>query len=224
MSKGSGGTRTARPIAKSIDAMSMDLMNDMMSLSKEALASRHVTNIESLNNIKDKKVRETVWRAISRYHTVLGVRQTNVMLADLPTFGTFGLHVTDDSTGKSDSIYLNKAIFMQSYGNVKGIMENMYREGTFSRTNKPVAHTIVHELAHATFNDKLNTPNAIAAREEFSQMYKKFIGDKKHNESYGLYARQKPNDFWSEVSVMAVYGPQDEYTKWLKATIKKYKL
>ena len=63
---------------------------------------------QSLKTIQNKAVYDAVMDAISRYHSVLGVRQKKVKLADLPE-GYGGVHVTRN--GDSEGIYLNKAIF-----------------------------------------------------------------------------------------------------------------
>lgn len=48
---------------------------------------------EPLVNMKDPALYKATKEAISRYHSVLGVRQKNVKLAELSA-GTYGVHVT----------------------------------------------------------------------------------------------------------------------------------
>ena len=60
-----------------------------------------VTKVESLIKIKDPQVYKETMQAISRYHSVLGVRQRQVKLAQLSP-GTYGVHVTVN--GKSDAV------------------------------------------------------------------------------------------------------------------------
>lgn len=59
---------------------------------------------EPLVNMKDPALYKATKEAISRYHSVLGVRQKNVKLAELSA-GTYGVHVT--ANGKSEGVYLN---------------------------------------------------------------------------------------------------------------------
>lgn len=66
---------------------------------------------EPLVNMKDPALYKATKEAISRYHSVLGVRQKNVKLAELSA-GTYGVHVT--ANGKSEGVYLNKKHFMQT--------------------------------------------------------------------------------------------------------------
>lgn len=63
---------------------------------------------EPLVNMKDPALYKATKEAISRYHSVLGVRQKNVKLAELSA-GTYGVHVT--ANGKSEGVYLNKKAF-----------------------------------------------------------------------------------------------------------------
>ena len=56
---------------------------------------------EPLVNMKDPALYKATKEAISRYHSVLGVRQKNVKLAELSA-GTYGVHVT--ANGKSEGV------------------------------------------------------------------------------------------------------------------------
>ena len=104
---------------------------------------------EPLVNMKDPALYKATKEAISRYHSVLGVRQKNVKLAELSA-GTYGVHVT--ANGKSEGVYLNKKHFMQTKKAVEASHKRGYASGWSTKTNKAVAHTVTHELAHATWN------------------------------------------------------------------------
>lgn len=158
--------------------------------------------------------------AISRYHAVMGVRQRNVKLADMAD-GTLGVHSTVD--GKSDAIYLNKKYFNQGEKAVKEKTMAGYKSGWHTETNKPTAHTVTHELAHATWNNHLTSTNAKAAGVEIEALYKKWKGDR-GKRGYGKYARTNVNEFWAETSTKAVHGTADKYTRAAKDIVKRYKL
>jgi len=53
-------------------------------------------------------------------------------------------------------------------------------------------------------------------------MYVKFSKEKP--KGYGKYAYSNVNEFWAEVTTRAVLGSSDKYTRFVKSTIKKYKL
>ena len=182
--------------------------------------SGNISGVESLKNIKDKKLYGAMKEAISRYHSALGIPQKEVKLANID--GAYGVHVT--ANGKSEGVYLNKKIFKN--GTVKSVSEMKakdYKSGWATKTNKPVAHTLTHELAHATWNSHLSAPNAKAAGKEIKSLYKKWSGDKK-KKGYGQYSKTNVNEFWAETITKGIHGKADKYTKAAKSIVKKYKL
>lgn len=183
-----------------------------------------IRNVEPLVNMNKEIYRDTK-SAISRYHAVMGVRQREVHLADLPD-NTLGVHVTkSDGKGNwtSDAVYLNKKRYKQQRKQMMEQTKNGYNSGWHTKTNKPMAHTVTHELAHATWNDRLTAANAKAAGKEIQTLYHKWMGDKK-KKGYGKYARTNVNEFWAEVVTKAVHGNADKYTRQVKKIAKKYKL
>ena len=160
-------------------------------------------------------------RAISSYHSVVGVRQREIKLAELGD-NTLGVHVT--KAGQSEAIYLNSKSFKNSKKSdiVKQTKEG-YKSGWHTETNKPVAHTITHELGHATWNSHLTGTRQRAAGKEINKMYKEWKDDKK-KKGYGRYANTNVNEFWAETVTKAVHGNADKYTRKAKSIIKKYKL
>lgn len=180
-----------------------------------------VKNVESLKNIKDRQLYNDIGQAISRYHSVMGVRQRNVKLADLDA-GTYGVHVTAD--GKSEAVYLNKANFKE--GTRKSVTtehKKNYDSGWSTKTNKAVAHTVTHELAHATWNNHLSASNAKGAGKEIRSLYRQWKSDSR-KKGYGKYAKTNVNEFWAETVTKAVHGTSDKYTRAVKSIAKKYKL
>ena len=179
-----------------------------------------IKNVESLVKMKDAAMYKATKEAISRYHAVLGVRERNVKLATL-SVGTLGVQVS--SGGKSEGIYLNKSIFNQGAKAVNAQTSRGYKTGWHTKTNKPLAHTVTHELAHATWNSSLGGANQKAAGKEIKALYKKWVADKKKS-GYGKYAHTNVDEFWAETVTKAVHGKKDKYTDKVKDICKKYKL
>lgn len=179
-----------------------------------------ISKVEPLVNMKDPKMYKATKQAISRYHAVMGVRQREVKLAEM-SGGTYGVHVT--SGGKSQAVYLNKAHFNQSPQAVAAAHSKGYASGWSTKTNKPVAHTVTHELAHATWNEHLTGANQKAAGKEINKLYTSWRKDKKKS-GYGKYAETNVSEFWAETVTKAVHGKSDKYTRKVKAIAKKYNL
>lgn len=182
-----------------------------------------VGKLESLSTIKDPQVYKEVTSAISRFHSVLGVRQRNVKVATLPA-GVGGVHVT--SGGKSEVVALSKQVFNgkgSTKKTVEGWAKSGYKSGHLTETNKPVAHIVTHELAHATWNAHLTGAAHIAAGKEITKMYNSWLKDK-GRKGYGKYASSNVSEFWAEVCTKAVHGRADKYTKRAKSIVKKYGL
>lgn len=179
-----------------------------------------IIKVESLVHIKDPAVYKEVKSAISRYHSVMGVRQKDVKLAEMSD-GVLGAHAT--LNGKSEGIYLNKKHFNQSKKHIMEQTKKGYDSGWSTRTNKPMAHTVTHELAHATWNNHFTSANHKAAGKEIEKLYQTWTKDKK-KKGYGQYSKTNVNEFWAETVTKAVHGKADKYTKAVKKIAKKYKL
>lgn len=182
-----------------------------------------VGKMEPLASISNPAVYKSVKEGISRFHSVLGVRQKDIKLATLEA-GVGGVHIT--ANGVSKQVVLNKSVFNGKGATTQSISkwaEAGYKSGHLTKTNKPVAHIITHELAHATWNSNLSSPNAKAASKSVNSLYKSWKKDKKKT-GYGKYATSNVNEFFAEVSTKAVHGKADKYTNGVKDIIKKYKL
>ena len=182
-----------------------------------------VGKLESLSTIKDPQVYKAVKESISRYHSVLGVRQKDVKIADLGA-GVGGVHITQG--GSSKQVVLNKQVFNSQSTTKKSVeswAKSGYDSGFLTRTNKPVSHIITHELSHATWNQHLTNPKAIAAGKDINYLYKTWSKDKK-KKGYVAYAKTNVSEFFAEVSTKAVHGKADKYTRSIKDIIKKYEL
>lgn len=179
-----------------------------------------IKNTEDLVNMKDPIMYRETKDAISRYHSVMGVKQTKVKLATLPR-NTLGVHVTED--GRSTGIYLNKSHFNKGRKAVLEAEKKGYASGWSTKTNKPLAHTVTHELAHATWNSQMRSPKAKVAQNEIEKLYNTWARDRR-KKGYGKYAYSNVNEFWAETVTKAVHGTPDKYTKAVKAIAKKYEL
>ena len=189
----------------------------------EARKTRIPKKLSPLKSIKDKQVYSSVKDAISRYHSVMGVRQRNVKVGDLPN-GVGGVH--SSRGGKSEVVVLNKKVFNGKGTNAKTLSAwatKAYDSGHITRTNKPIAHIVTHELSHATWNTGLSGANHKAATADISKQYRAFLKDKK-KKGYGRYANTNVDEFYAEVSTKAIHGKADKYTRALKKINKKYKL
>lgn len=127
------------------------------------------------------------------------------------------------SGGKSEAIYLNKKYFNQKKSAVLTQTKKGYESGWHTKTNKPLAHTVTHELGHATWNSSLTGANQKAAGKEIGKLYNSWKNDKK-KKGYGKYAQTNVDEFWAEAVTKAVHGKADKYTKKVKSIAKKYKL
>ena len=182
-----------------------------------------VSSVESLKSIKNPAVYNSAKDAIARYHSVLGVRQRTVKLADLPD-GILGVHVTKD--GESAGVFLNKSVFQPDSVTTRGIADTVkkaYDTGFLTRTNKPVAHAITHELAHATWNAHMTTAKAKAAEPDIKKLYKQWATDK-NRKGYGKYASANVSEWFAETATKAVHGSNDMYAAAIKRIIKKHNL
>lgn len=180
----------------------------------------NITEVESLKNIQDRKLYNEMKSAISRYYKTLGIPQKEVGLADLED--AYGVHITQN--GKSAAIYLDKKIFKT--GTVESITAKKtadYKSGWATKTNKPVAHTLTHELAHATWNSALTSPKAVAAGKQIGKLFTTWKGDRRKT-GYGRYAKSNVNEFWAETITKGIHGQSDKYTKAALSIARKYKL
>lgn len=173
-----------------------------------------------LATIKENAVYRDAKSAISRYHAVLGVRQQQIKLANMSST-VLGAHATEG--GKSSIIYLNRKYYNQSREAIIKASRKRYDEGWSTRTNKPIAHTITHELAHATWNNHLTGENQRAAAPAIRKLYNQWARDSK-KQGYGKYAYTNINEFWAETVTKAVHGRRDYYTDTVKKIIKDYQL
>lgn len=91
---------------------------------------------------------------------MLGVRQKDVRVGTMEN-GVLGVHATIG--GKSGQIILNSKYFDLPKAKIETMQKQGMKDGWHTKTKKPVQHTVIHELAHATWNNHLDSANAKAA-------------------------------------------------------------
>jgi len=183
-------------------------------LDRDTNYTGNITEVESLINMKDADMYRAAKQAISNFSAKLGVPEREVKLADLSK-GVMGV-------GRQGGVYLNKKYYNRSISEFRKIMDRAYDTQHLTRTNKPVAHTITHELAHASWTSDLETPKARAAGVEIRRLYNSFKRNKPAG--YGTYAYSNIDEFWAEASTRAAHGTADSITRRIRAIYRKYNL
>lgn len=174
----------------------------------------------SIGDMKNRDMQKQLYRAISRYEKVMGVRERNVRLANID--GAYG--VSYISTNGSQGVYLNKKFFDRKKKVVEADYKRIeYKTGGKNVTNRASQHTMTHELAHATWTSAYSSPNHQAAGKEINSLYNQFKKDRKKKE-YGSYGRSNVDEFWAEVVTKGIHGKSDKYTKKAISIARKYKL
>ncbi len=187
------------------------------------IVGKAVKNSRSISTIADRSVAKELQQGISRFHAVLGVRERSVRIADLSGMNALGVTYLGGD-GKSTGILLNEKFFDRKRKKIiNDVRKNHYDSGYKNRTNAPLQHTITHELAHATWNASMSTANARGAKKEVTQLYHRWLKDKK-KKGYGSYGATNVSEFWAEAVTKAVHGKSDKYTKRVINIARKYKL
>lgn len=213
MSKGNGSTRTGYNTAGGLSSdFGVSIGGDEIVPGTE----------EPLKNIEKNETYRAIKSAISRYHAILGVRTTNVKLAELKQ-GIMGVQY-DNNDGTPAGVYLSKSYFKEATKKqLHDDMKRQYLNGWQTSTNKPVAHVVTHELAHATWSTQNPSQNCIDATQEIRALHKEWKRDRR-KVGYGKYSQTNINEFFAEVCTKAVHGRKDKYTEGVKHIIKKYEL
>ena len=180
-----------------------------------------IKNAEDLKNIKDRVVYNEMKSAISRFYKYFGIPERKIKLADMPD-GTYGVTVMQG--GKTEGVYLQKKLFKnKTKAEIEAVKKKGYKSGWATKTNKPIAHTITHELAHTVWNDSLKSAKHQAAGKEITKVYHTWLKDKKKS-GYGDYAKTNVSEFFAETITKGSHGKSDKYTKALTAIVAKHKL
>ena len=179
-----------------------------------------LSSAESLDNLKHREVVRQLNRGISRYEKVMGVRERTIKIADIN--GAYG--VTYIGSDGSHGIYLSKSNFNQHRNKIESnYRKSNYETGFKNITNRPIQHTITHELAHATWTSSYSSPKHKAAGMEITDLYRRWNNNKK-KKGYGDYGKSNVDEFWAEVITKGIHGKSDKYTKSAINIARKYKL
>jgi hypothetical protein len=175
---------------------------------------------ESLDSLKHREVTKQLNRAISRYEKVMGVRERTIRVADTP--GAYG--VTFLNSNGSQGIYLSKSLFNQSRNKIEAdYRKQNYDTGFKNKTNRPIQHTLTHELAHAHGRVLMMLLNIRQQAKKFQVSIRN--GQKiKKKQGYGSYGKSNVDEFWAEVVTKGVHGKSDKYTRKAISIAHSYKL
>lgn len=186
----------------------------------KAKMKKVIAKAESISTLPDREVVKQLQRGISRYEKVMGVRERKVMVA--PLSGAYG--VTYIGSDGSHGVYLSKSAFSGKRKDVEAKYKKAnYDTGFKNKTNRPIQHTITHELAHATWCSAYTGSKQKAAGKEIKDLYRKWSKDKK-KKGYGTYGASNVDEFWAEVVTKGIHGKSDKYTRKAIGIAKKYKL
>lgn len=175
---------------------------------------------ESISSLPDREVQKQIQRGISRYEKVMGLRERDIRVA--PLKGAYG--VTFFNADGSQGIYLSKQAFSGKRKKVEAeYKKSNYDTGFKNITNRPIQHTITHELAHATWTSGYSGAKHKAAGKEIRELYRTWSKDKK-KKGYGSYGKSNVDEFWAEVVTKGIHGKADKYTRKAIKIAKKYKL
>lgn len=176
--------------------------------------------MKSLDSLKHREVVKQLNRGISRYEKVMGVRERTIRVA--PLNSAYG--VTFINSDGSQGIYLNKSFFNQHRNKIESSYRaTEYKKGHKNITNRPIQHTITHELAHATWTSSYTGAKYKSAGKEINSLYNNWRRDKK-KKGYGSYGATNVDEFWAEVITKGIHGNADRYTKRAINIARRYKL
>jgi len=183
-----------------------------------------IENSRSIDSIKDRSVVKELARGISRFESVLGIREREIRIADLSGMNALGVTWVSRKDGKSAGILLNEKFFDRKKKDIiADVKKDHYDSGFKNRTNAPLQHTITHELAHATWNAGMTTNAAKGAKREIKALYQSWLKDGR-KKGYGTYGTKNVSEFYSEAITKAIHGTSDKYTKKLIKITRKYGL
>lgn len=186
------------------------------------LVRRAVKESRAIHTIGDRSVVKELQSGISRFHAVMGVKERSIRIADLTSMNALGVTYIGGE-GKSTGILLNSKFFDRKRKSIEKDVLHGYDTGFKNRTNRPLQHTITHELAHATWNAHMSSTKARAAGKEIMSLYRKWMKDDK-KKGYGAYGRTNVSEFFAEGVTKAIHGNADKYTRSLKKIVSKYQL
>lgn len=202
MAKTSGSTRTTSPGPKGGTE------------GRDTNYKGSIKSIGGIADIKDTRSRLAVQRAVSQYSAQYGLPTREVKTAIL-SGGVFGI-------GGKDSVILNR----QYYDNAEKLIalkQKGYASGWSVKTTSPLKHTVIHELAHASWqSSRVDANPRLTAG--IKALYKRYQADVRRGVNpIGKYAASNIDEFWAEGITQGTIGrKQSYYSTRLRRLLKKY--
>ena len=150
--------------------------------------------------IKDERIRTELTDAIKLYAKEVGFTDWySIGLDNLPK-GISGLK-------QGWTIKLSKSAYGGTYESAMKYFNSKIASGEPVVTSRPIAKTIVHELAHGTYQ-RLSP----SGKSQVAATYKSFIGGSKRK-GWGSYATKNVEEFYAEGIAKGLLGKSDSWTK-----------
>lgn len=172
-----------------------------------------IKELGGIRDIKDPVARRAVQEAVRQYSNTYGLPTREVKTAILS--GVIGI-------GGDGRIVLNR----QYYNNAERLLKlkrEAYKSGWSVPTNSPLRHTVIHELAHASWQSSRvgANPKLTAGIRALYQRYKADV--RRGKNPIGKYAASNIDEFWAEGITQATIGKkQSYYSRQLKRLLRKY--
>lgn len=202
MAKTSGSTRTRTPgIKGGVEG-------------KDTNYKGKVQSIGGIRDITDPTARAAVQRAVSQYAKAYGLPTREVKTAIL-SGDVYGI-------GGANRVVLNRSFYNNSERLIKYKREG-YKSGWSVPTTSPLKHTVIHELAHASWQYGRPGQNK-RLTDGITRLYERYRADVRRGKNpIGKYASSNINEFWAEGITQATIGrKQSYYSRQLKKLLKKY--
>jgi hypothetical protein len=173
-----------------------------------------ISKIGGISDITDDRSRLAVQRAVSQYQAQYGLPTREVKTAILDA-GVYGI-------GGKDRVVLNRQFYNDS-AKLIALKKKGYASGWSVKTTSPLKHTVIHELAHASWQSERAGANPKLSA-GVRALYKRYQADVRAGRNpIGKYASSNIDEFWAEGITQATIGTkQSYYSVRLKKLLKKY--
>lgn len=202
MAKTSGTTRTRNPGVKGGTE------------GKDTNYKGKVKDLGGIADISDRRSRLAVQRAVSQYANLYGLPTREVKTAIL-SGDVYGI-------GGRDRVVLNRQFYNNSARLIK-YKRDGYASGWSFKTTSPLKHTVIHELAHASWQSgRVGANKSLTAG--VTALYRRYQADVRRGKNpIGKYAASNIDEFWAEGITQATIGSkQSYYSTRLKKLLKRY--
>lgn len=202
MAKTRGGTRNPGPRG------GVEGSNDRNTTYKGKIKA-----LGGIRDITDPVSRRAVQDAVRQYSKTYGLPTREVKTAILS--GAIGI-------GGDGQITLNRQYYNNSKRLIK-LKKEAYKSGWAVPTNSPLRHTVIHELAHASWQSSRVRANPKLSA-GIRALYRRYRAEVRAGRNpIGKYASSNIDEFWAEGITQATIGKkQSYYSTRLKKLLKKY--